>query len=169
MPPAPIQDLRGLMREGCRPVANCPPCGSRDGGQPGGRDRLGLNQFSTAQRPASWAVLCPGNHESPGKRKSGKTRDGNKWLRWTLCQAAWAVTRKKDCYLSAQFKRLAARRGVKRAVMAVSHTMLVIGYHMPQNRPKLPRARREPSGASQQGPTPAAFRKAPIEAAAEAA
>lgn len=91
---------------------------------------VNMNQFSTAQHLASWAALCPGNHESAGKRKSGKTRDGNKWLRRTLCQAAWAVTRKKNCYLSAQFKRLAARRGVKRAVMAVAHTMLVIGYHM---------------------------------------
>jgi transposase len=51
-------------------------------------------------------------------------------LRRSLCQAAWAASRKKDCYLSAQFKRLAARRGVKRAVMAVAHTMLIIGYHM---------------------------------------
>jgi len=89
-----------------------------------------MNQFPTAQHLASWAALCPGNHESAGKRKSGRTRDGNKWLRRSLCQAAWAVTRKKDCYLSAQFKRLAARRGVKRAVMAVAHTMLIIGYHM---------------------------------------
>ncbi len=89
-----------------------------------------MNQFPTAQHLASWSALCPGNHESAGKRKSGQTRDGNKWLRRSLCQAAWAVTRKKNCYLSAQFKRLAARRGVKRAVMAVAHTMLVIGYHM---------------------------------------
>jgi transposase len=89
-----------------------------------------LKQFPTAAHLASWAALCPGNHESAGKRKSGKTRDGNKWLRRSLCQAAWAVTRKKNCYLSAQFKRLAARRGVKRAVMAVAHTMLIIGYHM---------------------------------------
>jgi transposase len=51
-------------------------------------------------------------------------------LRRSLCPTAWAVTRRKDCYLSAQFKRLAARRGVKRAVIAVAHTMLVIGYHM---------------------------------------
>jgi transposase len=74
--------------------------------------------------------LCPGNHESAGKRISGKTREGNRWLRRTLCQAAWAVTRKEDCYLSAQFRRLASRRGVKRAVMAVAHTMLTIVYHM---------------------------------------
>jgi transposase len=89
-----------------------------------------MHQFPTAPQLASWAALCPGNHESAGKRKSGKTREGNKWLRRSLCQAAWAVTRKKNCYLSAQFKRLAARRGVKRAVMAVAHTMLIIGYHM---------------------------------------
>jgi transposase len=89
-----------------------------------------MKQFPTAQHLASWSALCPGNHESAGKRKSGKTRDGNKWLRRSLCQAAWAGTRKKNCYLSAQFKRLAARRGAKRAVMAVAHTMLIIGYHM---------------------------------------
>lgn len=91
---------------------------------------VNMKQFPTAQHLASWAALCPGNHESAGKRKSGKSRNGNKWLRHSMCQAAWAVTRKKDCYLSAQFKRLAVRRGVKRAVMAVAHSMLVIGYHM---------------------------------------
>jgi hypothetical protein len=91
---------------------------------------VNMNQFPTAQQLASWAAICPGNHESAGKRKSGKTRDGNKWLRRTLCQAAWAVSRKKNCYLSSQFKRIAARRGPKRALMAVAHTMLVIGYHI---------------------------------------
>ncbi len=89
-----------------------------------------MQLFPSAQHLASWAALCPGNHESAGKRQSGKTRDGNRWLRRSLCQAAWAVTRKKNCYLAAQFQRLAARRGLKRAVMAVAHSMLVIGYHM---------------------------------------
>jgi transposase len=89
-----------------------------------------MHPFPTAQHLASWAALCPGNHESAGKRKSGKTRAGNKWLRRTLCQAAWAVTRKKNCYLAAQFRRLAARRGVKRAALAVAHSILVIGYHL---------------------------------------
>ena len=91
---------------------------------------VNMNQFPMAQHLASWAAICPGNHESAGKRKSGKTRDGNKWLRRTLCQAAWAVSRKKNCYFSSQFKRIAARRGPKRALMAVAHSMLVIGYQM---------------------------------------
>src|SRR3954463_2099098 len=89
-----------------------------------------MQPFPTAQHLASWAALCPGNHESAGKRKSGKTRTGNKWLRRSLCQAAWAVTRKKNCYLATQFKRLAARRGVKRAALAVAHRILLIGYHL---------------------------------------
>jgi transposase len=89
-----------------------------------------MHHFPTAQHLASWAALCPGHHESAGKRKSGQTREGNKWLRRSLCQAAWAVTRKKNCYLATQFKRLAARRGVKRAAIAVAHSILIIGYHL---------------------------------------
>jgi transposase len=91
---------------------------------------VNLAQFPSAQPLASWAGLCPGNNESAGKRFSGATRDGNKWLRRTMCQAAWAATRKKDCYLAAQFRRVAAHRGIKRAVMAVAHTLLIIAYTM---------------------------------------
>lgn len=87
-----------------------------------------MKQFPSAQHLASWAGMCPGHNESAGKRMPAATRDGNRWLRRILCQAAWAVTRKKDCYLAVQFKRLAARRGLKRALMAVAHSILVIAY-----------------------------------------
>jgi transposase len=93
-----------------------------------------VDQFPTASHLASWAGLCPGNNESGGKRKSGKTRKGNAWLRRALCEAAWGASHTKNTYLVAQFRRLAARRGVKRATMAVAHTIVVIAYHMLKNR-----------------------------------
>jgi transposase len=89
-----------------------------------------MQQFPSAGHLASWAGLCPGNNESGGKRKSGKLRHGNPWLRSLLCQTAWAASRTKKTYLSAQFHRLAARRGGKRANIAVAHTILVIAYHI---------------------------------------
>jgi len=91
---------------------------------------LNMSQFADARHLASWAGLCPGSHESAGKRKSGKIRKGSLWLRRCLCQAAWAVSTKKNNYLSALFRRLAARRGVKRATIAVAHNLLVIAYYI---------------------------------------
>jgi transposase len=91
---------------------------------------LDMAQFSDAPHLASWAALCPGNWESAGKNKSGRTRKGSVWLRRHLCQCAWAVSTKQKNYLSALFKRLAARRGVKRASIAVAHAILVIVYHV---------------------------------------
>jgi len=79
---------------------------------------------------ASWAKLCPGNNESAGKRKSGRTGHGNPWLASALVEAAWARVRTKHSYLAAQYHRLVARRGAKRAIVAVAHTMLVTIYHM---------------------------------------
>ena len=91
---------------------------------------LSMKQFPDAQHLASWAGLCPGSHESAGKRKSGKIRKGSLWLRRCLCQGAWAVSTKKNNYLSALYRRLAARRGSKRATIAVAHKLLVIAYHI---------------------------------------
>jgi hypothetical protein len=87
-------------------------------------------QFPDAQHLASWAGLCPRSHESGGKRKSGKIRKGSLWLRRCLCQGAWAVSTKKNNYLSALYRRLAARRGTKRATIAVAHNLLVIAYYI---------------------------------------
>jgi transposase len=91
---------------------------------------LNMEQFPDAPHLASWAGLCPGSHESAGKRKSGKIRKGSLWLRRCLCQAAWAVSTKKNNYLSALYRRLAARRGVKRATIAVAHNLLIIAYYI---------------------------------------
>ena len=89
-----------------------------------------MGRFPTANHLASWAGLCPGNNESAGKRKSGRSRHGNKWLHSTLVEAAWSASRTKDTYLSAQYHRITPRRGQKRAVVAVAHTMIVDIYHM---------------------------------------
>lgn len=91
-----------------------------------------MHQFPSAAHLASWAGLCPGSFESAGKRLSGKTRKGSHSLRRCLCQAAWAVSRQKNNYLAALYRRLAARRGGKRAVIAVAHALLVMAFHMLQ-------------------------------------
>jgi transposase len=93
-----------------------------------------MEQFPTADHLASWAGMCPGNNESAGKRKSGKTTKGSRWLRQMLAQAAWAASHTKDTYLAAQYRRLAARRGKKRALVALGHTLLVIMYHLLKDR-----------------------------------
>jgi transposase len=89
-----------------------------------------ISQFPTAGHLASWAKVCPGIHESAGKRKSIGTGHGNKWLRATLTEAAQAAGRTKGTYLWSQYHRLAARRGKNRATMAVAHTILTTIYYM---------------------------------------
>ena len=103
-----------------------------------------LSRFPTADHLASWAGLVPGNNESAGKRLSGTTRTrpargasvrkGSQWLRAGLTQAAHAAARQKNNYLAAHFHRLAGRRGKKRATMAVAHSILVVAYHIIQQR-----------------------------------
>jgi transposase len=89
-----------------------------------------MSVFPTAQQLASWAGICPGNNQSAGKRKSGRTTKGSRWLRAALTQAAWAATRKKDSYLASQYRRLAGRRGKKRALIAVGHSILIAVYYI---------------------------------------
>jgi transposase len=87
-----------------------------------------MNQFPTVAHAASWAGLCPGQEESAGKRKSGRTRRGNVWLRRALTQAAWGASMTKGSYFKAFYHRLAAHKGKKRAIVAVAHALLSTGY-----------------------------------------
>ena len=92
-----------------------------------------MNQFPSAEHLASWAGLCPGNEESAGKRKRRSTTKGNVWLRRALSESAWAAGRSKETYFTAQYRRLAGRRGKKRAIVAVAHSLLVVFYHLLKN------------------------------------
>jgi transposase len=89
-----------------------------------------LEAFPSAEQLASWVGVCPGNNESAGKRQSGKTTKGNRWLRGVLVQCAWAASRSKGTHLEALYKRLVGRRGKKRALVAVAHRLLRIIYNV---------------------------------------
>ena len=93
-----------------------------------------MAQYGHARHFCSWAGICPGNNESGGKRHSGRTNDGDKWLKGVLTEAAWAAVRTKKSYFSAQYRRLAARRGKKRALVAVGHSILTIVFHLINNK-----------------------------------
>jgi len=93
-----------------------------------------MNRFPTANHLAAWAGVAPGNNESAGKRYSGTTRHGNRALTVALVQAAHAAARSRKTYLSAQYHRLAGRRGKKRAIVAVAHSILIICYHIIQRK-----------------------------------
>ncbi len=89
---------------------------------------LDMSRFKSAAQLASWAGMCPGNHESAGKRKGGKVRKGNRWLRQTLVEAAWAASHTKETSLAATYHRVKRRRGGKRACLAVGHRILRMAY-----------------------------------------
>jgi transposase len=93
-----------------------------------------MARFPSAKHLTSWAGMCPGNKESGGKRLSGKTRKGNPWLRQVLIEVAHAASKTKDTYLSAQYRRLASRRGKQRALVALGHSILVMVYHILSRR-----------------------------------
>jgi len=89
-----------------------------------------MERFPSAKHLASWALVCPGNKQSGGKRRSSATRTGNTYLRAMLGEVAWIISRMKDTYLAAQYHRIARRRGREKAIVAVSHSLLVIIYHV---------------------------------------
>ena len=91
---------------------------------------IDMSRFATPGHLLSWACMCPRNDESAGKRRSTRLRRGGKWLKTTLVQAAWAAIKVKGSYLQAQFHRLRARRGAKKAIIAVAASMLTAAWHM---------------------------------------
>ena len=120
---APLEEQMGLLGE-------IPGVGRRVAEEVLAEIGTDMSRFPSASHLASWAGLCPGNNESAGKRLSGRTRHGNNWLVKALVQAAWASARSKDTYPSAQYRRLATRRGSKRAIIALAHSLIVTIFHM---------------------------------------
>jgi transposase len=91
---------------------------------------MDMGRFPSAAHLASWAGVCPGHHESAGKRKTGRTRQGNPWLKTLLVECGWGAGRARRTYLGAQYVRLLRRRGAKKAALAVGHSILVAVYYM---------------------------------------
>lgn len=134
---ARISECDQRVEEVCRPFAETiqrlqtlPGVARRGAEQIVAELGVDMSRFPTPQHAASWVGICPGNNESAGKRKTGKTRKGNRWLRSLLVECAWAAGRTKECYFNAQFRRLARRRGAKKAAVAVGHSLLVAAYHI---------------------------------------
>jgi transposase len=123
---APFRDLVNQLDE-------IPGIGPRSAEQILGEIGPDMSRFPTAAHLASWARLCPGNNESAGKHKSGRSGKGNPWLGSTLIEAAKAAARTKDKYLAAQYHRIAPRRGRNRATKAVAHSIIVSIHHMLSN------------------------------------
>src|SRR5215831_8859686 len=93
-----------------------------------------MKPLPTPRHLAKWAGMCPGNEESAGKRRKRSITPGNRWLKRTLVQAAWGASHTQNTYLASQYRRMAGRRGKKRALIAVGHSILVIFYHLWQRR-----------------------------------
>jgi transposase len=91
---------------------------------------IDMTRFASSAHLASWARVCPGTHESAGKRRPAGAGLGNTWLRTALIEAAWAASHARQSYLSVQYRRIARRRGSKRAALAIAHRLLVIAYHV---------------------------------------
>lgn len=125
-----VEDRTRPFEEAIERIDEIPGMGRRGAEQVLAEIGTDMNRFPTSRHLASWAGMCPGNNESAGKRIGGRTRRANPWLKSALVEAAWASVKTRDTYLSAQYRRIAARRGNKRAIIAVAHSILVIIYHM---------------------------------------
>lgn len=128
-----VDQLMGPFDEPATRLLTIPGIGKRGAEVVVAEIGVDMSRFPTAAHLASWAGLCPGNHESAGKRRSGKARKGNAALRVALCEAAWAAAHGKDSYLAARYRRFQRRFGTKgetKAIFALAHTLLVIIWHV---------------------------------------
>ena len=135
----PVEELSGRIAEKLRPVLDAARLKRLDAIPGVNRTTIesviaeigaDMSQFPDEHQLSSWAGICPGNEKSAGKWLRSHTTRKNRWLRRAITEAAWAAGRTKESYLGAQYRRLAARRGKKRALIAVGHSLLVIFYHM---------------------------------------
>jgi transposase len=131
---AQIQEISGPFEEAVSLLATIPGSARHTAEMIVAEIGTDMSRFPHADHLASWAGVAPGNYESAGKRASGKTRKGNRFLRTARVQAAHAAARTQGTYLSAQYRRLAARRGKKRAILAVAHSLLIMAFDMIQRR-----------------------------------
>jgi transposase len=122
--------LRPFLAEAVERLQTIPGVGQRTAEVIVAEIGVEMSRFPTDRHLASWAGICPGNHESAGKRKSGKTRKGSPWLRAALIEAGWGAARTKESALQRLFQRVARRRGAKKAVVAVGHQILVTAWHL---------------------------------------
>jgi transposase len=125
-----IEEISGPFVHAIQAIAELPGFDRRSAQNVVAEIGSDMTRFPTDDHISAWAGMCPGSNESAGKRKSGKTTKGSKWLRAALNQAAWAASRTKNSYFRAQFRRLVGRRGTKRALVAVGHSLLVVIYHV---------------------------------------
>jgi len=125
-----IEEISGPFEEALREITLLPGFEQRSAENVVAEIGTQMAPFPSAEHLSSWAGMSPGSNESAGKNKSGRTNKGSRWLRTALTQAAWAASRKKGSYFQAQYRRLAGRRGKKRALIAVGHSLLVVIYHV---------------------------------------
>src|SRR5579875_3194463 len=128
-----VDELMAPFAEPAARLQSIPGAGERTAEVVVAEIGVDMSRFPTAGHLASWVGLCPGNHESAGKRYSGRARKGDESLRTALCEAAWAASHSRDTYLAAQYRRFMRRFGKKgegKAVFAVAHTLVVIIWHV---------------------------------------
>ena len=131
-----VDEVMAPFGEQARALQTIPGVGKRTAEVVVAEIGVDMSRFPSAGHLASWAGMCPGNHESAGKRRSGRARKGDAALRSALCEAAWAAARTKDTYLAAQFRHLRRRFGKggdNKAIFAVGHSILVIVWHLHAN------------------------------------